>query len=81
MAKTVHLIAHAFDCLPGHVTITSRGEGGNLRIAVQRALAAVLSSEKIRGKRVGDFKISVIVIADTKRGISDARDPATNSDR
>jgi len=64
--KTVSVVAHAFDCLPGHVTITARGSGGNLRVAVSRAVNVLLSDTRLRQKRVSDFKMSIVVISDKK---------------
>ena len=61
--KTVSVVAHAFDCLPAHVTITAKESGFNLRVATARAVSAVLSDKKLRKKHVNDFKISVVVIA------------------
>ena len=64
--KTVSIVAHAFDCLPGHVTITARGSGGNLRVAVSRAVQDVMSDDRLKWKKVSDFKMSVVVISDKK---------------
>ena len=57
--KTVHVEGHAFDCLPGHVTVTGRGVGSNVRIALIRAVGSMFSDDRLRRKRVRDFKMSV----------------------
>ncbi len=61
--KTVQVIGHAFDCLPGHVTIQGQGSGGNVRIATMRAVSVMFCDSKLRHKQISDFKISVVVIA------------------
>jgi hypothetical protein len=55
--KTVSVVAHAFDCLPGHVTLNGRGSGRNLRTAVCRAVASTLRDRRLRWKHVNDFKL------------------------
>jgi hypothetical protein len=64
MAKTVAVIGHAFDCLPGHVTISARGKGATVRVATMRGVSNMLDDQRLRRKQIGDFKISVVVIAD-----------------
>jgi hypothetical protein len=64
--KTVSVVAHAFDCLPGHVTINGRGSGRTLHTAVCRAVASSLRDRRLRWKHVNDFKLQVVVIADKK---------------
>lgn len=62
--KTVFVVGHAFDCLPGHVTIGKTNSGFNMRVAVARAVADVLSDERLKHKQIGEFKMTVVVIAD-----------------
>lgn len=62
--KVVTVLAYDFDCLPGHVRISKRDEGFNLRVAVSRAVQAVLSDEQLKHKQIGDFKMSVVVVKD-----------------
>lgn len=64
--KTVSIVGHAFDCLPGHVTIPARGVGSNLRVAVCDALRNMFDDKRLYRKHIGDFKLSVVVIADRK---------------
>ena len=64
--KTVSLIGHAFDCLPGHVTISARGTGSHVRTAVCDAVRTMFLDKRLHRKRVGDFKLSVVVISDQK---------------
>lgn len=84
MSKSVQVIGHAFDCLPGHITIAGRGSGSSLRVAVREAISKMLADPRLRRKHVNDFKMSVVVIADRKeiadatkrendRGVSDSR--------
>lgn len=49
--KTVQIIGHAFDCLPGHVTISARGTGGTVRVATQRAIGKMLWDKRLYRKR------------------------------
>jgi len=60
----VQVLAHAFDGMPGHVTISKSGEGYNLRVATSRAVEDVLSDERLKHKRIGEFKMSVVVVKD-----------------
>jgi len=62
--KTVHVIGYQFDALPAHIKIPARGTGYNLRVAVTRAVDNLLSDDKLKHKQIGDFKMSVVVIAD-----------------
>lgn len=64
MKKTVQILGHAFDCLPGHVTIPARGEGGTVRIATMRAVSSLFDDQRLRHKQIGDFKLSVVVVRD-----------------
>ena len=59
--KTVTVVGHTFDCLPGHVQITSRGSGADVRVAVCSALRLLMKDSKLCRKRVHSFKLSVIV--------------------
>jgi hypothetical protein len=65
--KTVSIMAHAFDCLAAHVTITGRGTGGNIRTATARAVQSVLKDPRLSRKQIGDFKMTVVVIGDKDR--------------
>jgi hypothetical protein len=62
--KTVHVVAYQFDSLPGHITVSARGTGANLRIATQRAMSSIFRDKRLRYKQIGTFKISVVVISD-----------------
>jgi len=60
--KTVSVVAHAFDCLPGHIQISGRGEGKQLRSAMFRAVSQVLRDPRLRWKHVNDFKMQIVVM-------------------
>jgi hypothetical protein len=62
--KTVNVVAHSFDCLPGHVTVAAKAKGGNVRVATARAVGLVFLDERLRRKQISDFKLSVVVISD-----------------
>jgi len=64
--KTVHVLAHQFDALPGHVSVSASGSGSSLRMAVKDAVDKILSDVKLRHKHIGEFKLSVVVIANGK---------------
>jgi hypothetical protein len=59
--KTVQVLGHAFDCLPGHVTIAGKGSGTNVRAATKAAVDNMLSDERLNHKRIGNFKMTVVV--------------------
>jgi hypothetical protein len=65
--KTVNVVAHAFDSLPGHVTISVRGRGFNLRAALCDAIREMFKDERLRRKRIDDFKLSVVVLTDREK--------------
>lgn len=69
--KTVSIVAHSFDCLPGHEQISARGEAGSVRVAIQRAVLSIFQDRRLRHKQINDFKMTVVVIAD--RRLSDGR--------
>lgn len=60
--KNVSVVGYNFDCLPGHVRISGRGAGGTVRIAAMRALSNMMDDQRLSHKRIGDFKISVVVV-------------------
>lgn len=62
--KTVQILAHEFDSLPAHVTVSGRGSGANLRVACQRAIADIFKQASLRHKQTGMFKCSFVVIAE-----------------
>jgi hypothetical protein len=64
--KNVTVLGYQFDCLPAHVTIPARGDGGSVRIATMRAVSNMLDDQRLRRKQISDFKISVVVLPDTK---------------
>ena len=64
MTKTVQVLGHAFDCLPGHVTIAGRGEGHNVRVATTRAIDNMFDDQRLYRKQVGEFRLSVVVISE-----------------
>jgi hypothetical protein len=64
--KHVEVVGFQFNNLPGHVTLTGRGEGSTLRIAVMRRVADMLHSDRIKHKRVGSFKMTVAVTENGK---------------
>jgi hypothetical protein len=59
--KNVQVIAHSFNSLPGHVTISGRGKGSNLRVALQRAVGNLFLDHRLTGKRTTELKLSVVV--------------------
>jgi hypothetical protein len=59
--KIVTIRAHEFDCLPGHAEIIGSGSGGNLRVALSRAVQDVASDDMLRGRRPKSFKMSVVI--------------------
>ena len=63
--KTVHIVGHEFDALPGHIQITGRGTGSNLRAASCNALRDMFKDSRLRHKRVGSFKLSAVVVAES----------------
>jgi hypothetical protein len=68
MHKTVQVVGHQFDAVAAHVTVAARGSGGNLRIAVTRAIGALLSDPRLKHRQIGEFKMSVVVISDRAIG-------------
>jgi hypothetical protein len=60
--KHVVVTGYAFDCLPGHIQITARGEGSNLRVAICDAIRKMLSDERLHRKRLKDFKMSAVMV-------------------
>jgi hypothetical protein len=62
--KTVHVVAYQFDSLPGHITVSARGTGANLRVATQRAISSIFRDKRLRYKQIGTFTISVVAIPD-----------------
>lgn len=66
--KTVQVVGHAFDCLPGHVTISGRGSGSSVRVAVKKAIERMFEDDRLYRKQIGDFKMTAVVIADRKIG-------------
>ena len=60
--KTVHLVGHSFDCLPGHVTIAVTGSGSTLQSATCDAVRSLFADEKLNRKRIASFKISLVVV-------------------
>lgn len=64
--KTVHVLGYEFDSLPAHVKISGRGSGATLRVACQRAIADLFTQHQLRHKQTGAFKLSVVVIAETR---------------
>jgi hypothetical protein len=65
--KTVTIVGHTFDCLPGHLQITARGEGSSVRIAAQRAIKNLLKHDSIRRRRVNSFKLSVVITREVSK--------------
>jgi hypothetical protein len=59
--KQVMVIAHSFDCLAGHVSITGRGEGTSVRIALGRAVDAVFDDLRLKHKRISSCRLTVTV--------------------
>lgn len=53
--KSVAVMGHKFDCLPGHVLVSGHGRASNLRVACQRAIGNMLASKQLRGRRVKFF--------------------------
>lgn len=65
--KIVQVIAHAFDCLPGHVMIEGRGSGSTVRTAVIDGLRVVFADKRLHRKRIESFNLSVVVLTDGKK--------------
>ena len=59
--KNVQIHAHEFDCLPGHVSVGAMGKGSTLKAAVCNAIREMFTAPSLKRKRVGSFKISVVV--------------------
>ena len=64
--KRVSVLAHQFDAVPAHVTIRATGDGTNLCVAVKRAVDTILHDRCLRHKQIGEFKMTVVVIAEKK---------------
>lgn len=60
-AKVVTAVGYEFDCIPGFAQITGRGQGSTLRVAAARAVENVLTSQQLKGKRLGRCKIAIVV--------------------
>jgi len=58
--KAVSIVGHAFDCLPGHVQITARGVGSDLRVAICDAVREMFQDERLHRKRIKEFKLAVV---------------------
>lgn len=65
-SKTVCVLAHEFDCLAGHVTVSAITRGSSMAIAVRRGVSAVLLDHRMRCKHVGAFKLSVVLLAENR---------------
>lgn len=71
--KTVHVLGYEFDSLPAHVKVSGRGSGATLRVACQRAIADLFTQHQLRHKQTGAFKLSVVVIAETRNSDDEAQ--------
>ena len=58
--KTVEIVGHSFDCLPGHVSVCARGQGSSLRVALCDAVRAIFDDPRLLRKRVHSFKLAVV---------------------
>jgi hypothetical protein len=45
--KTVYVVVYQFDSLPGHITVSARGTGANLRLATQRAISSLFRDKRV----------------------------------
>jgi hypothetical protein len=59
--KNVYIRAHEFNCLPGHIEVSAKGQGANLRVALQRAMGMLVRDARLKHKQVGEFKMNVVV--------------------
>ena len=65
--KRVHVLAYAFDCLPGHVMIGGRGAGATFRTAISDALRVIFADRQLKWKRIGECKLRVVAIGDAAK--------------
>ena len=59
--KTVFVVGSRFNCLPGHVALAGVGKAATLRVALQRAVAAMLQHKQLKHRRPESFFIGVTV--------------------
>ena len=60
--KTATAIGREFNALPGHVKIAGYGSGSSDRIAVARAVSALMRDRKLRGRRsLHSFTVDVVL--------------------
>jgi hypothetical protein len=64
--KVVQVLAYRIDAVPGHITVSRRGEGCNLRVALCRAVGDILLDDKLKHKQIGELKLSVVVVKNDK---------------
>jgi hypothetical protein len=63
---TASIIAHSFDCLPAHIQVSARGVGSRPRVAIQNAVGLLFTSHDLKRKRIGSFKVSVVLTKEEK---------------
>lgn len=59
---TVRVMGHDFDALQPHDILTANGTGRTLRVATHRAITTLLADKRLKWKRMGSFKLSIVVI-------------------
>jgi hypothetical protein len=59
--KLVCLIAHAFDCLPGHDSVSGYGRASTTRVAAMRAMENIFASPLLKGRRVRSFRATITI--------------------
>lgn len=59
--KRVALSAFVPELPAGHAWQESRGEGSNLTVAIKRAVEALMSQPKVKGRRLHSLKLTIVV--------------------
>lgn len=59
--KSVTIMAHEFDCLPGHVVVTARGNGSNARVATAKAFKSLYKAPELKRRHLKSFKATVVI--------------------
>lgn len=67
-SKTVVVIATAFNCLPGHVTVEGKGSATTLAAAIHRAVTRVIKDPRLKRRRLARFKLDVVITRDEGGG-------------
>jgi hypothetical protein len=64
--KIVQIVGHAFDSLPGHITIPARGTGSNAH-GMCHAVRVLFSDKRLHRKRIHNFKLSVVIVIEEEQ--------------